>query len=110
MAADDTVRNVPTDREINAEGVALKFGDNLRRFRTLAGLSQKELAERASLRRTEVAELESGERIARIDGLLQLAEAMAIRPEDLIAGISWIPGEAEDGDFSIVTPRQSSAD
>ncbi len=101
---------MPADRKINSEGVALKFGDNLRRCRTLAGLSQEELAERASLRHTEVAELESGERIARIDTLLQLAEAMAIRPEDLIAGISWIPGEAGDGDFSFETPRESSAD
>jgi transcriptional regulator with XRE-family HTH domain len=102
---------VSAGRKINSVRVALKFGDNLRRCRTLAGLSQEELAERASLHRTEVAELESGERIARIDTLLQLAEAMAIRPEDLIAGISWIPGEAGDGDFSIgTTPRQSSAD
>jgi transcriptional regulator with XRE-family HTH domain len=101
---------VSAGRKINPEGVALKFGDNLRRCRTLVGLSQEELAERASLDRTEVAELESGERIARIDTLLQLAEAMAIRPEDLIAGISWIPGEAGGGDFSFETPRQSSAD
>jgi transcriptional regulator with XRE-family HTH domain len=101
---------VSAGRKINSDGVALKLGDNLRRCRTLVGLSQKELAERASLDRTEVAELESGERIARIDTLLQLAEAMAIRPEDLIAGISWIPGEAGDGDFSFETPRQSSAD
>jgi transcriptional regulator with XRE-family HTH domain len=101
---------VSAGRKINSEGVALKFGDNLRRCRSLVGLSQEELAERASLDRTEVAELESGERIARIDTLLQLAEAMAIRPEDLIAGISWIPGEAEDGDFSFETSRQPSAD
>jgi transcriptional regulator with XRE-family HTH domain len=101
---------VSAGRKINSEGVALKFGDNLRRCRTLVGLSQEELAERASMDRTEVTELESGERIARIDTLLQLAEAMAIRPEDLIAGISWIPDEAGDGDFNFETPRQSSAD
>ena len=97
-------------RKINSEGVALKFGDNLRCCRSLAGLSQEELAERTSLDRSEVAELESGELIARIDALVQLAEALAIRPGDLIAGISWIPGEAGDGDFSFETPRESSAD
>jgi transcriptional regulator with XRE-family HTH domain len=101
---------VPAGRKINSEGVALKFGDNLRRRRELAGLSQEELAKRASLLLAEVAELESGERIAQIDTLLQLAEALAIQPEDLIAGISWISGEAGDGDFSFETPRQSSAD
>jgi transcriptional regulator with XRE-family HTH domain len=89
--------------------VALKFGDNLRRRRDLAGLSQEELAKRASLLLTEVAKLERGERIARIDTLLQLAEALAVQPEDLIAGISWIPGEAGDGDFNFETPRRSSA-
>ena len=97
-------------RKINSEGVALKFGDNLRRSRELAGFSQDELAKRASLPRTEVAELESGELIARIDALVQLAEALAIQPGDLIAGISWSPGEAGDGDFSFETPRESSAD
>jgi transcriptional regulator with XRE-family HTH domain len=90
--------------------VALKFSDNLRRCRTLVGLSQEELAERASLDRTEVAELESGERIARIDTLVQLAEAMAIRPDDLIAGISWTPGEAGDGGFSFGTPPRTADD
>ena len=97
-------------RKINSEGVALKFGDNLRRSRELAGFSQDQLAKRASLPRTEVAELESGELIARIDALVQLAEALAIQPGDLIAGISWIPGEAGDGDFGFETPRQSSGD
>jgi transcriptional regulator with XRE-family HTH domain len=101
---------VSAGRKINSEGVALKFGDNLRRCRTLAGLSQVELARRASLPLTEVAELENGELIARIDALVQLAEVLAIRPGDLIAGISWIPGEAGDGGFSFETPRESSAD
>src|SRR6202789_1085409 len=95
------------NRKVVSEGVALRFGENLRRCRRIAGLSQEELGERASLHRTEIGMLEKGQRVARIDTLVQLAGAMAIPPEDLVAGIAWTPGEAKDGDFSFGTPRRS---
>jgi transcriptional regulator with XRE-family HTH domain len=38
--------------------VAARFGDNLRRQRKLADLSQDDLAFRASLHRTEISQLE----------------------------------------------------
>jgi transcriptional regulator with XRE-family HTH domain len=87
--------------------VALKLGQNLRECRRFCGLSQEELADRASLHRTEIGKLEKGERVARIDTLVQLAGAMAIRPEDLIAGICWTPGEPKNGGFSFGTPRRA---
>src|ERR1700742_4167224 len=95
------------ERKVVTEGVALRFGQNLRRCRQIAGLSQEELGERASLHRTEIGKLEKGQRVARIDTLVQLAGAMAIPPEDLVAGIHWTPGEAKDGAFSFGTPRRS---
>jgi ribosome-binding protein aMBF1 (putative translation factor) len=95
------------DRKDRSERVAIRFGENLRRCRRIAGLSQEELGERASLHRTEIGMLEKGQRVARIDTLVQLAGAMAIPPEDLVAGIAWTPGEAKDGDFSFGTPRRS---
>lgn len=102
---------MPAGRKANSDGVALKFGQNLRRCRRLAGLSQEELAARASLHRTEIGKLEKGERIARVDTVVQLAGAMAIPPEDLIVGIYWTPVEPKNGGFSFgTTPRQSSAD
>lgn len=42
--------------------VAEHFGHNLRRARKQAGLSQEELAVRASLHRTEIGLVERGER------------------------------------------------
>jgi transcriptional regulator with XRE-family HTH domain len=92
------------DRRELAERVALRFGQNLRRCRRIAGLSQEELGERASLHRTEIGKLEKGERVARIDTLVQLAGAMAIPPEELIDGIHWTSGEAKYGTFTFGTP------
>ena len=77
--------------------MALRFGENLRRCRRRAGLSQEELAIRASLHRTEIGMLENGNRVARIDTLIQLAGAMAIPPGELIQGIHWTPGAARGG-------------
>ena len=61
--------------------VARRFGENLRRARKGAGLSQEELGVRASLHRTEIGLLERGERIPRIDTLVKLAARLGVRPE-----------------------------
>jgi transcriptional regulator with XRE-family HTH domain len=92
------------DRKGISEGVALRFGQNLRRARQLAGLSQEELGERAELHRTEVGRLERGDRIPRIDTLLRLAGAMAIPPAELVDGIDWTPAPQRRGAFSFGTP------
>ena len=92
------------DRKVVSEGVALRFGQNLRRCRQLAGLSQEELGERASLHRTEVGKLEKGERLPRIDTLVRLAGAMAIPAGELVEGIHWTPAQARTGTFTFGTP------
>src|SRR6185312_7313654 len=93
------------DRKPRAEEVALKFGENLRRSRRRADLSQEELGGRASLHRTEIGLLENGRRVARIDTLIQLAGAMSIPPEELLDGIHWNPGsDPAAGQFSISRP------
>ena len=99
-----------TGHKDNSDAVALKFGQNLLRCRRLARLSQEELAERASLHRTEIGKLEKGEWVARVDTLLRLAGAMAIPPEDLIADIHWTPGEPKGGGFSFGLSRGPRAD
>ena len=83
-----------------SEEVAGRFGDNLRRVRWREGLSQEELAVRASLHRTEVGKLERGERACRIDTLLRLAGAVAVPPGELLDGIDWVPGPEATGTFS----------
>ena len=89
-------------RKKRSEAVAIHFGKNLARMRRLAGLSQEELAQRASLHRTEVGMLEHGQRVARIDTVTKLAGAMAIEPGELLDGIHWIPTDQTGGGFSFV--------
>ena len=87
--------------------VADRFGENLRRVRRRECLSQEQLAVRASLHRTEIGLLEHGERVCRIDTLIQLAGAMGVAPGDLLDGIDWIPGPQPRGTF-IFRPSQVS--
>jgi transcriptional regulator with XRE-family HTH domain len=100
--------------ERQAHAVAERFGDNLRRVRRREGLSQEELAVRASLHRTEIGKLENTERVPRIDTLIQLAGAMAVAPAELLDGIYWVPGPKPEGTFTFSrgprarSPRQSS--
>lgn len=83
-----------------SEEVAVRFGQNLARERRKAGLSQEELANRASLHRTEIGMLEHGQRVARIDTVTKLAGAMAVEPAVLLEGIHWTPRDQIGGGFS----------
>ena len=83
------------------------FGERLRRARTEAGLSQEEVAVRASIHRTEVGLLERGERTPRIDTALKLAGALEVELEELLEGIRWKPGETRLGHFGL--PPEASA-
>jgi transcriptional regulator with XRE-family HTH domain len=80
--------------------VAERFGDNLRRIRRREGISQEELAVRASLHRTEIGKLENTERVPRIDTLIRLAGAMAVPPGELLHGIAWVPRPGPGGAFA----------
>jgi transcriptional regulator with XRE-family HTH domain len=85
---------------ISSAGVADRFGENLRRVRRREGLSQERLAVRASLHRTEIGLLENGERVPRIDTLIQLAGAMVVPPGELLDGIDWMPAPESVGTFT----------
>jgi transcriptional regulator with XRE-family HTH domain len=80
--------------------VAERFGSNLRRVRKREDLSQEQLGKRASLHRTEIGLLEKGERVCRIDTLIQLAGAMAVPPGELLDGIEWLPAPEPSGTFA----------
>ncbi len=82
--------------------VGRHFGDNLRRVRQGAGISQEELGMRSSLHRTEIGLLERGARVPRIDTLIKVASALEVPPGDLLVGIDWTPGATTttDGRFS----------
>jgi len=80
--------------------IAALFGDNLARQRKLADLSQEEVSLRASLHRTEISQLERGLRIARIDTLVKLRDALEVSSDDLLSGIVWNSGHYRPGGFS----------
>ena len=75
-----------------AETPAAKFGRNLKRLRTSAGLSQEELAARANLHRTYVSSVERGNRNVSLQNIVALAEALKCDPRELLA-----PPESEGG-------------
>lgn len=75
------------------------FGDNLARCRKRAGLSQEDLARRASLHRTEISQLERGLRIARLDTVVKLTAVLEIDLNELVIGIEWVEGNVRFGHF-----------
>jgi transcriptional regulator with XRE-family HTH domain len=84
-----------------ARSIAQTFGDNLRRARREAGVSQETVAFRSDLHRTEIGLLERGERTPRIDTATKLAGAVSVPVATLLDGIEWNPGQFERGQFSI---------
>jgi transcriptional regulator with XRE-family HTH domain len=82
--------------------VARRFGENLRRLRKGANISQEELGLRCSLHRTEIGLLERGARVPRIDTLIKIASGLGVQIDcKLLAGISWTPATTEAGGFRI---------
>lgn len=72
--------------------VAERFGENLRRLRNRADISQEELGLRSSLHRTEIGLLERGARVPRIDTLIKIATGLGVRIDcALLDGITWTP-------------------
>jgi transcriptional regulator with XRE-family HTH domain len=71
--------------------VAIGFGENLRRCRRCAGLSQEELSFRSSVHRTDISEIERGESLPRTDTLLKLAGGLGVEPQELLDGLAWQP-------------------
>lgn len=70
--------------------IARFFGENLRKLRKEAGISQEELAFRSALHRTQVGVLERGSRVPRIDTLIKLASALEVEMKcPLTEGIEW---------------------
>lgn len=66
-----------------------RLGKNLVEFRGHVGLSQQSTAERAGLHRTEVALIEAGKRVPRLDTIVKLAGAVEVEPCALLMGMAW---------------------
>lgn len=79
--------------------IAARFGNNIARCRKRADLSQEALSHLASLHRTEISQLERGLRLCRIDTLAKVAASLEVSADDLLDGITWIPGDYQPGGF-----------
>jgi transcriptional regulator with XRE-family HTH domain len=79
--------------------VAEKFGENLMVHRRRARLSQEDVGFATGLHRTEIGQLERGQRLPRIDTLIKLAGALSVPPGDLLKGIAWKPSRTRRGRF-----------
>lgn len=91
------------------DDLARHFGENLRRGRKLARMSQEDLACRAALHRTEVSFLERGYRMPSIETLLKVAAAVEVPEGRLLDGVDWIPGlECGKGAFVFHAPLNPS--
>ena len=60
------------------------FGANVRRFRLAAGLSQEGVAERMGVDRAHVSSMERGRQNATLLTIWLAAEALGVRPADLL--------------------------
>ena len=68
----------------NRAAILKEFGETLRAYRSEAGLSQEKLAAKAGLDRTYVGGAERGERNVALVNIARLADALGIRPAQLL--------------------------
>lgn len=85
---------------IKDEHVAELFAANLRRCRRAAGLSQEELAVRASLHRTAIGHFERQSRLPHLTSFVKVSASLGVSPLELLEGIHWKPGETLSGRFT----------
>jgi transcriptional regulator with XRE-family HTH domain len=68
------------------------LAENIRLARKGAGLSQEQLGERAGLHRTEISQIERGNRIPRADTLFKIAVSCNLEhPGSFFHGLRWTP-------------------
>lgn len=76
-----------------------QFGKNAARLRERAGLSQEETGISADLHRTEVSQIERGNRCPKADTIAKLAGALGAEAGEFFEGIVWTPAEIQRGSF-----------
>ena len=69
----------------------LTFGNNVKNYRLLKGLTQEQLAESISISTVQLGRIESGKNACTIQMVLKLCAALLVTPNDLFYGINSIP-------------------
>lgn len=81
---------------MNAPDLSTQFAARVRQLREAGGLSQEVLAKKAGLHRTHVSLIETGKRLARLDTVAQLAEALGVPVADLFTDTPPSPSAGSD--------------
>ncbi|HWC47564.1 MAG TPA: helix-turn-helix transcriptional regulator [Solirubrobacterales bacterium] len=68
---------------------ARQFGRSVAERRRKLGLTQDGTADRAGLHRTEIALIEQGGRLPRLDTIVKLGGALGVEPCELMRGLAW---------------------
>jgi transcriptional regulator with XRE-family HTH domain len=89
--------------------LAHRFGDNLRRARRRADLSQVQLGRLVELHRVDVGQLERGLRLPRLDTILKLSAGVEQSSCALLAGLHWRPGYYVKGGFCVDDASKANA-
>jgi transcriptional regulator with XRE-family HTH domain len=84
-----------------ASEIAKEFGKNVLAARRRADISQEELSFRAGLHRTEIGQLERGNRDPKVSTLIKLSGALSLPPGDLLKGMAWTAGAMRTGRFVV---------
>jgi DNA-binding XRE family transcriptional regulator len=84
---------VASGSAITQEQIAARFASNLLKLRQRAGLTRRELAERAELPWREIGYFERGQRLPRADALIKLCGSLEVEADQLLEGVDWLWGE-----------------
>jgi transcriptional regulator with XRE-family HTH domain len=76
------------------------FGENLRRFRTQAGLSQEAVAVRMGVDRAHVSSMERGQQNVTLLTLWHASQAVGVKPADLLGEDFEVGGDGIGPDSS----------
>ena len=64
-----------------------QFGENMRRHRVKAGLTQGQVAKRSGVHKGEISRLENGLRNPRLDTIVRVARGIGVAPSKLLTRV-----------------------
>ncbi len=72
-----------------------RLADNLFVHRRRAGYTHEKLAERAMVSMHQIGAIENGRSLGQLHTWVRLAGALSLPLDELLAGMTWTPGEIE---------------
>lgn len=84
-----------------------RLAANLRAARERLGLSQEEVCFRMGAHKATIGPFEVGKKLPRIETFIRLASVLGVTPNELVAGISWAPGETVTSPGGFDVPENS---